>query len=252
MSDSDNNQEQPQLPMFYKTSRPLDIEKDATLSLSPPDNFAFAANTNAIPILLDEFPLASSNYPIVFAPGEHPVPVVVVGLEADRNLFVDGDNHWLPGSYLPSYVRRYPFLLMDDPEQKQYVLCIDETSDMLGEKGEYKLFENGKPTSFTQNAMNFCAQLRQQGETTDEFAKALKSYNLLKENNAEIDLPAGTKIQLAGFQIIDPKKFDLLPDKIYLEWRRKGWIGLIFAHLLSTHRWQNLVAIKSMRDSMDA
>lgn len=237
------------LPMFYKSSRPLDIESDSNLCVSPPESFAFAAKTNAIPILTDEFPLASSNYPIVFAEGDNPVPAVVVGLENEVNLFVDQENHWLPGTYLPSYIRRYPFLLMDDEEQKQYVLCIDETSEMLGEKGEYELFKDGKASAFTQGAMNFCAQLRQQGEATDEFVKALKEYNLLMANNAEVDLPQGTKIQLAGFQIIDPKKFDLLPDKIYLEWRRKGWIGLIFAHLLSTHRWQNLVALNAMREN---
>lgn len=66
-------------------------------------------------------------------------------------------------------------------------------------------------------------------------------------NDAQIDMPNGTKLQLAGFQVIDPKKFDLLPDNVYLSWRRKGWIGLIFAHLLSSHRWQSLVALSSAR-----
>lgn len=240
-----------QLPMFYKSSRPLDIEKDGNLFVSPPDSFEFAATTNAIPILIDEFPLAASNYPIVFAEGDTPVPAAVVGLESNVNLFVAPDNNWLPGTYLPSYVRRYPFLLMDDDNQKQYVLCIDDSSNMISEKGEYQLFKDGKATAFTQGAMNFCAQLRQQGEATDEFVKALKSYNLLMKSESAIDLPEGTKVQLAGFQVIDPKKFDLLPDKIYLEWRRKGWIGLIFAHLLSTHRWQNLVALNAMRESME-
>jgi hypothetical protein len=172
----------------------------------------------------------------------------VVGLNNDVNVFLDNDGQWLGGSYLPAYVRRYPFLLMDDPDQKQYVLCIDETSEMLGTKGEYALFKDGKPTPFTQSAMNFCATLRQQGEATDEFVKALKEYNLLMTNNAQIDMPGGGKLQLAGFQVIDPKKFDMLPDNVYLSWRRKGWIGLIFAHLLSSHRWQNLVALSAARE----
>ncbi len=238
----------PDLPMFYKSARPLDIENDGKLNVSSPEHFRFAADTNAIPVLVDEFPLAASHYPIVFAAGDMPVPAAVVGLSSDSNLFIDNEGQWLPGSYLPAYVRRYPFLLMDDEDQKQYVLCIDETSDMLGEKGEYQLFKDDKPTSFTQNAMNFCASLRQQGEATDEFVKALKDYNLLMKNDAQIELPEGGKVQLAGFQVIDPKKFDLLPDNIYLSWRRKGWIGLIFAHLLSTHRWQSLVALHSMRE----
>jgi len=236
------------MPMFYTSIRPLDSERDSPLHVSAPKDFNFASKTNAIPLLVDEFPMAAAHYPIVFAAGEQPVPAAVVGLNNDTNLFLDETGQWLGGSYLPAYVRRYPFLLMDDPNQKQYVLCIDENSDMLGTTGEYALFKDGKPTQFTQSAMSFCASLRQQGEATDEFVKALKDYNLLMQNDAQIDLPDGSKMQLAGFQVINPKKFDLLPDNVYLSWRRKGWIGLIFAHLISSHRWQNLIALSSMRE----
>lgn len=240
------------LPLFYKKVRPLDMEKDANVHVSAPSHFRFAANTNAIPLLVDEFPLASAHYPIVFTAGDSPVPAAVVGLKKDENLFLDENGQWLGGSYLPAYVRRYPFLLMDDADQKQYVLCVDETSDMLGQTGEYELFKDGKATAFTQSAMNFCATLRQQGEATDEFVKTLKEYNLLTSNDSQLEMPDGSKIQLAGFQIIDPKKFDLLPDTTYLSWRRRGWIGLIYAHLLSSHRWQNLIAITALRDQMES
>ena len=238
----------PEMPMFYSSIRPLDMEKDGGMFVSAPKNFNFAAKTNAVPLLVDEFPMAAAHYPIVFAAGDSPVPAAVVGVSNDTNLFLDDNGQWLGGSYLPAYVRRYPFLLMDDPNQKQYVLCIDETSEMLATTGEYALFKDGKPTQFTQSAMNFCASLRQQGEATDEFVKALKEYNLLMKNDAQIDMPNGSKLQLAGFQVIDPKKFDMLPDNVYLSWRRKGWIGLIYAHLLSSHRWQNLIALSAMRE----
>jgi len=241
--------QQASLPMFYSSIRPLDMERDANLHVSAPKHFRFAANTNAIPLLVDEFAMAAAHYPIVFAAGDQPVPAAVVGLKQDNNLFLDEEGLWLGGSYLPAYVRRYPFLLMDDPDKKQYVLCIDETSDMLAEQGEYDLFKDGKATAFTQSAMSFCATLRQQGEATDEFVKALKDYNLLMANDAQVDMPDGSKIQLAGFQVIDPKKFDLLPDNVYLSWRRKGWIGLIYAHLLSSQRWQNLIGLSAMREA---
>ncbi|MCL2469466.1 MAG: SapC family protein [Alphaproteobacteria bacterium] len=240
--------EKPDMPMFYKTIRPLDMEKDADLYVSAPKSFNFAANTNAIPLLIDELPMAAAHYPIVFASGPSPIPAAVVGLSNDENLFIDENGQWLGGSYLPAYVRRYPFLLMDDPDQKQFVLCIDETSDMLGSSGDYALFKDGKPSTFTQSAMNFCATLRAQGEATEEFVKTIKDYNLLMNNDAQIDMPGGSKLQLAGFQVIDPKKFDLLPDNVYLSWRRKGWIGMIFAHLLSSHRWQSLMALSTMRE----
>jgi hypothetical protein len=192
-------------------------------------------------LLVDEFPMASAYYPIVFADGPLPVPAAVVGLKNDSNLFVGKDNTWVNGAYLPAYVRRYPFILMDDPDNKQFVLCIDDATDLLKEQGEFPLFEGDNPSEFTKSAMEFCAALRQQGDATDEFVKALKDHDLLMPNNAEIDARDGSHLQLSGFLIIDPKKFDALPDSVVLQWRKKGWLGLVYAQLLSSHRWQNLV-----------
>lgn len=233
------------MPMFYTAPRPLDRARDGYMKLNRPTNFSFAAKTNAIPLLVDEFPMASAYYPIVFADGPLPVPAAVVGLKNDHNLFVGSDKNWVGGAYLPAYVRRYPFILMDDPENKQFVLCLDDGSDMLREDGEFPLFENGEPSAFTKSAMEFCAALRQQGDATDELVKALKEYDLLVPNNAEIDTRDGNKLQLSGFLIIDPKKFDALPDSVILQWRKKGWLGLVYAQLLSSHRWQGLVELMS-------
>ncbi len=235
------------LPMFYTSPRPLDRARDSKLHISRPKHFRFAANTNAIPILVDELPVAAAHYPIIFAAGPQPVPAAVVGLRNDQNIFIDAEGRWLEGSYLPAYVRRYPFILMDDPQQKQFVLCFDENSDMMAEEGEYALFDGDQPSDFTKGAMEFCAQLRQQGEATDEFVKALTENDLLAQNDAQLEMPDGARVQLSGFMVIDPAKFDKLPDNIYLSWRKKGWIGLIYAILLSSHRWPHLVALAQKR-----
>lgn len=242
-----NNLPENTMPMFYSAPRPLDRAKDVGLHVSRPKNFNFAAKTNAIPLLIDEFPMASAYYPIVFAAGPMPIPAAVVGLKNDNNLFLDKQGQWVNGAYLPAYVRRYPFILMDDPEQKQFVLCIDEGSEMLGQQGEHALFEGDQPSAFTKSAMEFCAALRQQGDATDEFVKALKEYDLLMPNDAQIDTRDGSRLQLSGFLVINPQKFDALPDNVFLQWRRKGWLGLVYAQLLSSHRWQNLVDLLQLR-----
>ena len=231
------------LPMFYTAPRPLDRVRDGKMKLDRPTTFNFAAKTNAIPLLVDEFPMAAAYYPIVFADGPMPVPAAVVGLKNDNNLFVGADGAWVSGAYLPAYVRRYPFILMDDPSNKQFVLCIDEKSELLKSEGEFSLFDGEEPSAFTKSAMEFCSALRQQGDATDEFVKALKEHDLLIPNNAEINIRDGNRFQLSGFLIIDPKKFDALPDSVILQWRKKGWLGLVYAQLLSSHRWQNLVEL---------
>jgi len=231
------------MPMFYSSPRPLDRSRDTGLHISRPKHYRFAAKTNAIPLLTDEFPMAAAHYPIVFAAGPQPVPAAVVGLKNDENIFIQENGMWLEGRYLPAYVRRYPFILMENPQEKQLVLCFDETSDMLSSEGEFALFDGDNPSDFTRGAMEFCAMLRQQGEETDEFVKALQELDLLKTNDMQISMPDGAQLQLSGFQIIDPAKFDKLPDNVYLQWRRKGWIGLVYAHHLSSHRWPHLIRL---------
>jgi hypothetical protein len=235
------------LPMFYTAPRPLDRAKDANLKISRPHHFRFAANTNAIPLLIEEFPMAAAHYPIVFADGPVPIPAAVVGLQNDTNLFVDKQGRWVSNAYLPAYVRRYPFILMDDTAQKQFVLCIDEGSDMIGPQGEYSLFNGEQPSDFTKNAMEFCAALRQQGDVTDAFVNELKARNLFMQNDAKIDTRDGAQMQLSGFLIINPKAFDALPNDVFLAWRKNGWLGFVYAHLLSSHRWQSLVDLMHSR-----
>ncbi|WP_263375473.1 SapC family protein [Granulicella aggregans] len=245
MPDSDSNAEK-SLPMFYRSPRPLDRSQDADLKISRPTHFRFAAETNAIPILIEEFPLASAHYPIVFADGPVPIPAAVVGLRNSENLFVDNNGQWADDTYLPAYLRRYPFILMDDADNKQFVLCIDSDSDMLGPQGEYPLFEGNEPSDFTKNAMEFCAALRQQGDLTDAFVSELRAQDLLVPNDAKIETGEGEQIQLSGFLTIDPKRFDAVSDNLFTEWRAKGWLGLIYAQLLSSHRWQNLVTLAKL------
>jgi hypothetical protein len=240
---SDATQEKPNLPMFYRSPRPVDRARDAHMGLFRPSNYSFAAGTNAIPLLADELPMAAPYYPIVFADGPIPIPAAVVGLRNDQNLFVDASGQWARGAYIPAYVRRYPFILMDDTDQKQYVLCIDEESEQFREDGEFRLFEDGEPSAFTRSAMEFCAELRQQGEVTDRLVDAFKMHEILVPNDASIELSDGSRMQLSGFLVIDPKRFDALSDSVIFEWRARGWLGLVYAQLLSSHRWQGLVQL---------
>ena len=45
----------------------------------------------------------------------------------------------------------------------------------------------------------------------------------------------------ALLRVIDEAKFNALDDATVLEWRRKGWLPLIYCHLISASNWANLV-----------
>ena len=126
----------PRFPLFYKAPRPVEASRHANSSLIEDMDLAFAAEANAIPINVVEFAVASRHYPIVFSTAEPSLPVIVSGLRTGTNAFVGTDNTWARGFYIPAYVRRYPFILMENAEQQQFILCIDEESGVLTEGGD--------------------------------------------------------------------------------------------------------------------
>ena len=103
------------LPIFYRRPRPIDAVLDSGRSLQPISDFRFARVTNSVLLGAAEFPRAMRSYPIVFTSREPRVAVAVLGLEGDENLFVDEDGKWRQGDYIPAYVRRCPFIFLEQP-----------------------------------------------------------------------------------------------------------------------------------------
>lgn len=230
----------PPLPMFYKNPRPLEVRVHSKVSLKRDIGFGFARHTNSIPLTAPEFPAAATHYPIVFATHPAPVALAVVGLNPTENLFIDAGDRW-QGSYIPAYVRRYPFIFLEINKGEQLALCIDESGNALEPGTERPLFDSeGKQTEAVENALKFCIAYQQNHQATIAFVQALIAQDLLVERNASIELATGQKINLAGFRVVDEQRFNALPDDVYLDWRKRGWIGLVFAHLLSTSGWSRL------------
>ncbi len=113
--------------LFYQKPEPLNAARHRGLKLTAEDpDFSFAAGTNSIPLAVAEFPRAALDFPIVFAgqPDKVASPIVIVGLKSNENIFVDGKGAWL-ASYIPAFVRRYPFVLAEQPGSKELTVMID-------------------------------------------------------------------------------------------------------------------------------
>jgi len=231
-----------QLPLFYRRPVPLGAERHGSMSMVGEANYRFAAEATAVPVNTVEFTMLTKHYPIVFAPESPPTPLAVLGLKQGRNLFVDKEGGWLPQTYVPAYVRRYPFIFMTGPDQLQYVLCLDEESDLVIEEGGRPFFDgDGKPTELTQNALKFCSAFQGLFEATREFGAALAEHDLLVENRADVTLRTGARLQLGGFKVIDEGRFNALPGEVFLEWREKGYLPLVYSVFSSASNWGHLV-----------
>src|SRR3546814_5217323 len=60
---------------------------------------------------IDEFVQAQRFLPIVFSAGANPVPLGLMGLNEGINTFTDDEGKLRGPTYVPAYVRRYPFML---------------------------------------------------------------------------------------------------------------------------------------------
>lgn len=234
----------PALPLFYQTLQPLHSVTHGAWRLKDSD-MAFANETPYVPIIAGELAQAARNYPIVFAAGDAR-PIAVLGLER-RNLFVE-DGRWADDSYIPAYVRRYPFGFLATMEEGKseptgFALAIDTGSDRVEQNGEAgaALFENGEPSELTRQALDFCNAFQAEAKATMAFSKALQDQGLLIDRRADATLPDGRKLGLDGFQIVDTEKFANLAEAQVLDWHRKGWMGLVHFHLASLDRFSALL-----------
>lgn len=226
------------LPLFYSKPTLLDATLHGGWGLPKTMNFGFSAKANALPINLVEFPQIAHYYPIAFARDAVATPVAVVGVRDNENLFVDDKGAWTQNIYIPAYVRRYPFILSENADTQQLSLCIDDAPDMVVKNGGEKFFDDKKqPTQMAKNAIEFCRSYHMAARQTMEFGKALVDSGLLVDRAAEITLKDGQRISFSGFRIVDEQKFNKLPEKTLIEWRNKGWLAGVYAHLFSGLHW---------------
>lgn len=230
-----------QLPLFYRDPMPVDINRHRDWKIKAQRSYAYAAQTNAIPVVLEEFPALHAHYPIVFSSGQNPAALALVGIRPQVNMYVEADGAWRKGFPVPAYVRRYPFILMETPDRQRLVLCMEEDASVVATDGDFPLFDGDKAGQAGNDALSFCGSFNQAAQATQEFCNALKQKDLLVEQRADIVTADKQRLSLSGFCVVDEPKFNALPDEVILEWRKKNWLGLIYTHLLSLNRWNDLV-----------
>lgn len=89
----------------------------------------------------------------------------------------------------------------------------------------------------TNQALDFCRAYHGQYEATQRFVAELAERDLLTDNSTEIRLADDQKIQMQGYKVIDREKFEALDDSVFLEWRRKNWLPVAYAHMVSLSNW---------------
>ena len=234
--------------LFYTKPEPLNPEMHGKLGVKRMDGpFGFAKIGHAIPLTVGEFPLAAVSGPIIFV-GDEKLPIAVMGLNGGENMFVRPDGLFEPGVYVPAYVRRYPFVYANDEAGDQMVLCIDRNAEFIVEGGDMPFFEDGQPSQYTKNCIEFCNNFEMERQRTVNFVQLLKDLDLFELKTANFtptnaDGTSGEPQKIAEYFGVSEDKLNALPSEKLIELRDNGALGQIYAHMLSLVGWDRLIAL---------
>lgn len=225
-----------QLPIFYNSLEPLSSNVHGNFKTRSATSAPFLAKTHAVPITVDEFVSAQRFFPIVFSVGDNPVPLALMGLNEGVNVFVDDQGVLLNETYVPAYIRRYPFMLARlRPDADELSLCFDGQSGLVGEFEEgQRLFENGAPSEATNAVLRFCEEFELSAQRTNAFMKELTDSELLIDGEVSIQPSNSDKPFIyRGFQMVAEDKIRELRGDTLRKMNQNGMLQLVMAHMFS-------------------
>ena len=231
---------------MFQNIAPLNKDRHANTKIKEIKDFKFVSKLHIAYITLQEFARAAAIFPIVFLEDKTKDefrPVVLMGLSPGENLFVSADGKW-NASYVPAIIRRYPFALAPKSESNQYVVCLDEGSDLISETEGNALFDDkGEPTQVIENVKRYLTELQQMDAITNDFCKFLVEHNMFTPLNIKVRDNEEMK-SISGCYVINEARLNGLSDKLFLEIKNKQYLPAAYAHLVSLGQTERLVKFK--------
>jgi len=227
----------PIYPLFYKKVVPLNKGIHSELYIENIEGYQHTKETNSIYIAAVEFLQISKEYPIVFAADANKkvFPVALLGLQKNKNLFVDNKGKWT-ANYIPAYVRRYPFILATpDEKEPTFTVCIDESYPGFNtaKEGAPLFNEKGEQLDVLKQAVDFLQDYQTHVHLTTLFCENLSKLDILESMQADIEHADGEKTSLGGFMGVNRDKLKALKPAQLTELVKTDQMELIFAHLAS-------------------
>lgn len=233
-------------PPGYAEVVPLDKQHHAGLGVVAAADYAWCARLNAVFINAAEFAKAVLDFPVAFArepqSGEF-MPMAVLGLREQQNLFVDASGRWRSPAYVPAYLRRHPFCIAEVPsrngEAPQRMVCVERAR--LSAKGAPLFDANGVATPAWAPVLSLLEAIENARQQTRVLCRRLEALELLTPFDALAIPRSGEKLRLQGLFRVDEEKLQLLAGRDLRTLLKKGELRAIYAHLLSLENFARLL-----------
>lgn len=223
---------------------PLDKEKHKDVKVAVSAKFEFAKNTHLAAATIREFAQLAATMPLVFIEDpkskRHHV-VAMLGMEQGQNLFLTGES-W-KGPHVPMNVLRYPFDVR--PDGDKLGVYIDENSDLINDEGNALFTAEGEASEFLQNRQQFMADLANSEMLTQRFVQQVVDLELLDPIQIRLTYQDGAQRNVTGMLSINEKKLLELSDEKVLELHKAGFLGAMYAVMMSVGQLNRLVELSN-------
>jgi len=232
-------------PPGYGAVAPFDKEKHAGLGFSFDSHYTFASRLNAIYITSAEFVQSSRDYPIVFSYNEEQhsyIPMIVTSLNSGDNQFVSKSGQWASNTYIPAYIRRYPFCIVEIPDDNgttKPLVCVDEPA--LNSDAQPFFNKDSNPTEAWTRVETFMNEYETARQLTSAFTNILAEHNLFEVFEAQAFDESGKRYHMTDMYRINEKKLQCLTGGVLSEFVEKKYMYFIYAHLISLDNFQHLL-----------
>lgn len=175
----------------------------------PRQGYAHTAQYTLTPVLLAELSKLLPHYVLGFMPTESgPVPVALLGVELEHNLYLHPDGRWL-ASYVPATLRSYPFGL-SLRENGEHALSIQENH--LTDDGDALFQPSGELAPAVQHTLDFLAQCEGNRTATLNAARALEEAGVLHPWSLTIAVGEGHR-RVNGLLRVNETTLNALPPE---------------------------------------
>lgn len=206
---------------------------------------------SALPLSFTEFAVAVRDYPIIFISGDGGkslLAMALLGVESGQNLFID-DGLWDARSYMPAYVRRYPFCMsrvtLDGKEQAERIACVEKSA--IRAKGEPLHDGNGQALPVWEGLRKLLFEFEADLGRTEELCRRLQALELFEPFAAQATPAGEAPITLTGMYRVSEEKLHALPADALKELAQSGMLARVYVHLLSLANFQRLLDRRALR-----
>ena len=160
-------------------------------------------------------------------------PIALLGLKEGLNSYVTEDGHWRANTYIPAFIRRYPFVLAQGDDEN-FTVCFDEAYSGWNEDEGRELFAGtGENSDYLNEMIAFLQNFTVEMQRTRQFVTRLQELGLLVPRTLKLTHVSGESFVLKDFLAVDEEAFLKLDDEQVLSLHKAGFLGWIYAHLMS-------------------